>query len=130
MLKSNGFVTIINLCFFTFSLSLFSSKSFAQSAKPIFNQQQCIQGFVKEGLKPEQASVWCNYTKECLGRSQKEGLPAEVAKSVCDCSIKEFRKRYTTEKFREISRQADSNSKVGRQLREVGEKCFEDILFE
>jgi hypothetical protein len=130
MLKSNNFVTTINLCFITFSLSIFPSKSFAQSAKPVFNQQQCIQGFVKEGLKTEQASVWCNFKQECLVRSQKEGLPAEAAKSVCDCSIKEFRKRYTTEKFREISRQADSNSKVGRQLREVGEKCFEDILFE
>ncbi len=129
MLKSNGFVTIINLCFLSFSLSLFSSKSFAESAKP-FNQQQCIQGLVKEDLKPEQASVWCNYTQECLVRSQKEGLPLDTAKSVCDCSIKEFRKNYTTEKFREISQQADSNSKVGRQLREVGEKCFEDILFE
>lgn len=130
MLKANGFVTVINLCFFTFSMSLFPSKSFAQSVKPVFNQQQCIQGLVKEGLKAEQASVWCNFKQECLVRSQKEGLPLEAAKSVCDCSIKEFRKRYTTEKFKEVSKQGDSNSKVGRELREVGEKCFEDILFE
>ncbi|BAQ61760.1 hypothetical protein GM3708_2166 [Geminocystis sp. NIES-3708] len=130
MLNSKIILTVVNLSLFTFSLSVFASKSFAQSSKPIFNQQQCIQGFVKEGLKTEQASVWCNFKQECLVRSQKEGLPPEAAKSVCDCSIKEFRKRYATEKFREISRQADSNSKVGRQLREVGEKCFEDILFE
>ncbi|MBL1211332.1 hypothetical protein [Geminocystis sp. GBBB08] len=129
MLKSNGLITIVNLCFFSFSIPLFTSKSFAQSPKP-FNQQQCIQGFVKEGLKPEEAAVWCNYTQQCLVRSQKEGLTAEAAKTVCDCSIKEFRKRYTTEKFREISKQADTNAKIGRQLREVGEKCFEDILFE
>lgn len=130
MLNSKIIFTVVNLSLFTFSLSIFASKSLAQSPKPVFNQQQCIQGFVKEGLKTEQASVWCNFKQECLVRSQKEGLPPEAAKSVCDCSIKEFRKRYTTEKFREISRQADSNSKVGRQLREVGEKCFEDILFE
>lgn len=130
MFNGNMFFTFVNLSLFTFSLSVFPSKSFAQSAKPTFNQQQCIQGFVKEGLKIEQASVWCNFKQECLVRSQKEGLPLESAKIVCDCSIKEFRKRYSTEKFREISRQADTNTKIGRQLRDVGEKCFEDILFE
>ncbi|BAQ63732.1 hypothetical protein [Geminocystis sp. NIES-3709] len=129
-MKSKRFLTFINFSIISFSLSLLSSPSFAQSAKPIFDQQQCVEGLVKEGLKADHASTWCNYKQECLVRSQKEGLPADAAKSVCDCSIKEFRKRYTTDKFKELTKKADSDSKVAKELREVGESCFEGILFE
>ncbi|NCO75001.1 MAG: hypothetical protein GW795_08365 [Cyanobacteria bacterium] len=130
MFKSHKFLTVFSLSFLTFSPFFIAEKTIAQSTQSPFNSQQCIQGLTKEGLKPQQASVWCNYKQECLVRSQKEGLPAEAAKSVCDCSIKEFRKRYSTEKFKELTRQINSNAKVASQLREVGESCFEDILFE
>ncbi|MGI0480259.1 hypothetical protein ACN4EE_05660 [Geminocystis sp. CENA526] len=129
-MKSQLFSSVINFSLVAVSFSFLASPSIAQSSSSNFNQQQCIDGLVKEGLKPDQASVWCNYTRECLARSQREGLPLESARSVCNCTIKEFRKRYSTEKFREISKQADTNPKIARELREVGESCFEAILFE
>lgn len=130
MFKSPSFFTTISLSLGVFSIATFASASLAQSNKVNFNQAQCIQGLVKEGLKADQATVWCNYNRECLIRSQKEGLPPDAAKSVCDCSIKEFRKKYSPEKFKELTKQADSNPKVAKELREVGEACFEKILYE
>lgn len=114
----------------TVSLTLFSLPSFAQSTPVVFNQQQCIDGLVKEGLKPNQASIWCNSTQECLQESQKQGLTPETAKTVCNCTMKEYRKRYTAEKFKEVVKQSQTNSKIAKELREVGESCFETILFE
>lgn len=129
-MTSKHFYSIVNFSLVAVSLSFFSSPSFAQSTPVVFNQQQCIDGLVKEGLKPNQASIWCNSTQECLKESQKQGLPPETAKTVCNCTMKEYRKRYTAEKFKEVVKQSQTNSKIAKELREVGESCFETILFE
>ena len=120
----------INLTVLSVVSASMTTDVLAQSQKSGFNQQQCIQNLVKEGLKSTQASVWCNYQQECLSESQKEGLPLESANSVCQCTISEFRNKYTTETFKELTQQVNSNKKVARELREVGEMCFEKILFE
>ena len=110
--------------------SLWSTTTVAQSEQPMFDREKCLQELAKQGLKPNEASVWCNYQEECLVQSQQEGLPLVSAQTVCQCSISEFRNKYTSEKFKELTGQVDSNRKVARELREVGEKCFEEILFE
>ena len=128
MSKTNTFLTFSSLLLLTFS-GFYANKVNAQSTNQ-FNRQQCIQNLVKDGVKSEDASVWCNYNQQCLVRSQQEGLSFESAKSVCDCTIKTFRKKYTTDKFREITKQSQTDKKIANQLREVGEACFEEILFE
>ncbi|HIK38401.1 MAG: hypothetical protein NZ901_06080 [Geminocystis sp.] len=114
------------------SLLPFAPLAIAQSnsTTPSFNRQECLQRMAKEGLKNDQAAVWCNYEQQCLLRAQKEGLPPLSAKSLCLCSIKEFRKRYSTEKFGELTRRSEKDKRVANQLREVGEACFEKVLFE
>lgn len=102
----------------------------SNSTTPSFNRQECLQRMAREGLKNDQAAVWCNYEQECLLRAQKEGLPPLSAKSVCDCTIKEFRQKYSPEKFRDLTRRSQRDKKVANQLREVGEACFEKVLFE
>ncbi|WP_330204799.1 hypothetical protein [Cyanobacterium sp. Dongsha4] len=129
MLKTNTLFTFSSLLLLTFSGFSVTKEAIAQSSNK-FNRQQCIQNLVKDGLKSEDASVWCNYNEQCLVRSQKEGLHAEAAKSVCDCTIKTFRNKYTTQKFREITKKSETDKKIANQLREVGEICFEEILFE
>lgn len=129
-MTSNLFFPVFKLSLFTVFLAFFSSPSFAQSTPVVFNSQQCIDGLVKEGLKPNQASIWCNSTQECLKESQKQGLPPETAKTVCNCTMKEYRKRYTAEKFKDVVKQSQTNPKIAKELREVGESCFETILFE
>ncbi len=101
----------------------------AQTTKPTVNQQQCVNNLVKEGLENDEAIVWCDYQEECLELSLDEGLPLYAAQNVCDCTIKEFRNRYTAEKFKELNQQAETDEEVKNNLREVGESCFEDILF-
>lgn len=128
MLKTNTFFTLSSLLLLTFS-GFYVNKAEAQNANQ-FNRQQCIQNLVKDGLKTEDASVWCNYNEQCLVRSHREGLPVASAKSVCDCTIKTFRGKYTTEKFREMTKKSETDRRIANQLREVGEACFEQILFD
>lgn len=129
MLKTNTFFTFSSLILLTFT-GFYAIKGVVAQTANQFNRQQCIQNLVKDGLKTEDASVWCNYNEECLVRSRQEGLPLDSAKSVCDCTIKTFRKKYSTEKFREITKKSQTDKKIANQLREVGETCFEEILFE
>jgi hypothetical protein len=95
-----------------------------------FDSQKCIQGFVKQGLSNESARIWCNYKQECLKQSQKEGLPAAASETVCNCVINDFRKRYNPVEFKKLTEQAQTNRSVAQKLREVGEACFEEVLYE
>lgn len=116
-------VSLLSLVsFFSFS----SDKTFAQNS----DSRQCVANLVRQGLKNPEASVWCNYQQECLVRSQKEGLPLATAEMVCECTIKEFRKQYDVNKFRELTQKSNTDRRVASQLQLVGEKCFEDILFQ
>lgn len=128
MLKTNSFFTFSSLLLLTIS-GFYVSKVEAQNTNQ-FNRQQCLQKLAREGLKTEDASVWCNYNQQCIARSQKEGLAFDAAKTVCDCTIKTFRQKYNTEKFKEITKKSQTDKKIANQLREVGEACFEEILFE
>ena len=130
MLKNCLSLTVINIAFYSLVSSSMSTKTLAQEKKPLLDKEQCIQSLVKEGLKSTQASVWCNYQEECLVKSQEEGLPLESAQTVCQCTISEFRNKYSTEKFKELTQQVNTDRKVARELRDVGEMCFEQILFE
>lgn len=95
-----------------------------------FDSQKCIQGFVKQGLSNDSARIWCNYKQECLKQSQKEGLPPAAAETVCNCVINDFRKRYNPVEFKKLTEQAKTNRSVAQKLREVGETCFEEVLYE
>ena len=130
MFKNSLSSAVITITVLSSLSLLMTTETFAQSKKSLLNKQQCIQSLVKQGLKSTQASVWCNYQEECLVQSQKEGLPLESSQTVCKCTISEFRNKYSTEKFKELTQQVNSNKKVARELREVGEMCFEKILFE
>lgn len=96
----------------------------------VFDQKSCIQNFVSQGLTTAQAKVWCKHKKDCLEESDQQGLPPDVAESVCNCSINEFKKRYTIQQFENLTRQAENNPSIKQKLTDVGEACFENILFE
>ena len=118
-----------------FTLAIFTSSfiwedALAQNKEQDWNQEQCIEKLVKEGLKTNEANIWCGYQKECLAESQKEGLALESATTVCECTISEFRSKYSTKEFKELTDKVDSDKQVAKEFRDVGEKCFEKILFE
>lgn len=118
--------------FSTFLLAV-SSFNYLNSVKAqslSFDQGQCVQDLAKEGVSADKAEIWCNYKQDCLKRSLKEGLPLDAAESVCNCAINEFRKRYSPQQFKNVTQQAETDGTVAEKLQEVGEACFEDILFE
>lgn len=130
MLKNRLSLIAVNITLFSLASSMIPQQTLAQSKPALLNKQQCIQNLVKQGLKSTQASVWCNYEEECLVQSKKEGLPLQSAKTVCQCTISEFRNKYTTAQFKTLTQQINTNRKTARELRDTGEKCFEKILFE
>jgi len=96
----------------------------------IFNQKKCVENFVKQGLSPDQANFWCNQQKDCLKASQNEGIPADAAETMCQCVINEFKQSYSIQQFENLNRRAKTDKSAAQKLTEVGEACFEDILFE
>ncbi len=115
---------------FLLGFSSFNELNSVKAQSLSFNQEQCVQDMAKEELSADQAKTWCNYKQDCLNRSLKEGLPLDAAESVCNCAINEFRKLYSPQQFKNVTQQAETDGTVAEKLQEVGEACFEDILFE
>jgi hypothetical protein len=71
------------------------------------------------------------YYQECLARTRQQKLPADVAKDLCDCTMKAFRQRYSLPQFQELVRKSKGGDRTSSQtLTAVGEACFEQILYE
>jgi hypothetical protein len=70
------------------------------------------------------------YMRECLATSMTEGLTEPDAKKLCDCTLAEFQKKYSLETFKELNAKAKNDETAANQLIEVGELCFESILYE
>jgi hypothetical protein len=115
---------------FVIGLVDFSYDQSVKAQQSNFNSQKCIQGLLKEGLSNDGARIWCNYKQECLKQSQKEGLPQYAAETVCNCVITEFRKSYNPQEFKKLTQQAETNQRISQKLRDVGEACFEEVLYE
>ena len=71
-----------------------------------------------------------DYRQQCLRRIAREGLRGEVAQDICNCVINKFRSRYSLAQFRSLIQRAKTNKTAARTLSEVGEACFEEILYE
>ena len=71
-----------------------------------------------------------DYRQQCLRRIAREGLRGEVAQAICNCVINKFRSRYSLTQFRDLIQKAKTNKTSARTLSEVGEACFEEILYE
>lgn len=70
------------------------------------------------------------YMKECIATSISEGLAEPEAKKLCDCTLAEFQKQYSLEAFKELNAKAKTDETAANQLIEVGQLCFESILYE
>jgi hypothetical protein len=71
-----------------------------------------------------------SYRQECLQRARAEGLTADVAKDLCDCTIKKFQARYNLQQFRTLVQKSKTDKTAARTLSSVGEACFDEILYE
>jgi len=71
-----------------------------------------------------------DYSQECVQTSMGEGLEAPEAETLCGCTIAEFQKQYTLDEFKEITAASATDETAENSLIEVGQICFESILYE
>ena len=70
------------------------------------------------------------YMKDCIATSMTEGLAEPEAKKLCDCTLAEFQQQYSLEAFKELNAKSETDEMAANKLIEVGELCFEELLYE
>ena len=70
------------------------------------------------------------YSSECMETSMGEGLEESDAARLCDCTIDKFQSKYDLEKFKQLTIDSANNKQAEATLIEVGQVCFEQILYE
>ncbi len=71
-----------------------------------------------------------DYQQECIQTSMEEGLIEIEAKRLCDCTIKEFEQQYNLVEFKQLTAASTTDQEAETALVEVGQFCFEQILYE
>ena len=70
-----------------------------------------------------------DYQQECMQTSLDEGLAEAEAKSLCDCTIDEFSRQYSLAEFKELTAASATDKTAETTLIEVGQFCFEQLLY-
>ncbi|MEB3311714.1 MAG: hypothetical protein VKJ02_15930 [Snowella sp.] len=70
------------------------------------------------------------YQQDCVARVQKQGLKADIAKDVCNCTIGQFKNQYNLQQFNAVVQKSKTDKVAARKLANVGESCFEKVLYE
>ena len=70
-----------------------------------------------------------SFNQECLETSLSEGLDEVEAKRLCDCTINEFERQYSQAEFQQLTAKATTDTAAETALIEVGQFCFEQILY-
>ena len=71
------------------------------------------------------------YRQECMTASTAEGLTEPDAEELCECTLSKFQQEYSLEAFKELNAKAkEDHQESANALVEVGQFCFESILYE
>ncbi|NJL84354.1 MAG: hypothetical protein HC890_18105 [Chloroflexaceae bacterium] len=71
-----------------------------------------------------------NYLRNCIARSQAQGLEVAESRQLCDCTLKQFQQQYSFNEFKQLTASARTNPQAQANLTKVGEACFEAVLFQ
>ncbi|WP_353672969.1 hypothetical protein [Synechocystis sp. LKSZ1] len=71
-----------------------------------------------------------DYRRECLQRVKQQKLSDDIGQEVCGCTISQFQKQYSLADFKKIVQKSKTDKSSARKLAEVGEACFEKVLYE
>ena len=77
-----------------------------------------------------QYSSFADYKRDCIEDYRLEGLYPEDIERLCNCAINTFKARFTLEQFKKLTQAANTDAEAENTLIEVGETCFEQILYE
>lgn len=71
-----------------------------------------------------------SYNQECMQTSMGEGLAVAEATRLCKCTVNEFQRQYSLTEFKRLTTAAATSKSSEAALVEVGQSCFEQILYE
>lgn len=71
-----------------------------------------------------------DYARECIQTSMTEGLAETEAKQLCNCTISKFQSQYSLEEFQQLTAASVKDKQAEMTLVEVGQVCFEQMLYE
>ena len=100
------------------SLSLLSGVAVAEGSSNPTETNQYSTDFIQ------------NYKQECIQTSMSEGLDEIDARELCDCTMVEFQRQYSMEEFQQLTLASATDEEAETALVEVGQFCFEQILYE
>jgi len=95
-----------------------------------FSLQFSVYGSMARTKLAKSSNSFEQYHQECLQRVTKQGLTADVAKDVCNCTMTKFKGQYNIQQFKAIIQKSKTEKASARQLSKVGEICFEKVLYE
>jgi hypothetical protein len=99
--------------------------SFIVSLTPV-KAETLVSQQIKENKYP--ATEINNYLKACVPKATEQGLSPQEAQRLCQCTIKEFQKRYTLTEYKKLEQQANINPQAADKLIDVGAYCFEELF--
>ena len=100
------------------SLSLLSGVAVAEGSINSAQANQYSADFIQD------------YNQECIQTSMSEGLDEVDAQKLCDCTMEEFQRQYSMEEFQQLTLASATDEEAETALVEVGQFCFEQILYE
>lgn len=100
------------------SLSLLSGVAVAEGSTKPAQTNQYSADFIQD------------YNQECIQTSMSEGLDEVDAQKLCDCTVEEFQRQYSMEEFQQLTLASATDAEAETALVEVGQFCFEQILYE
>ncbi|WP_157867445.1 hypothetical protein [Gloeothece citriformis] len=71
-----------------------------------------------------------DYRKQCMQQARGQGLSGDIAEDLCNCTIAKFQSQYNFSQFRALVVKSQNDRNAARTLTEVGETCFDQILYE
>jgi hypothetical protein len=95
-----------------------------------FSLQFSVYGSMAGTKLAKSSNSFEEYHQECLQRVTKQGLAADVAKDVCNCTMTKFKSQYNIQQFKAIVQKSKTDKASARQLSKVGETCFEKVLYD
>lgn len=81
-------------------------------------------------IDPYPTEYAAQYLQDCLATSRAEGLAEPEAKKLCSCTLAEFQEQYSLEEFKDLNARAETEETAANDLVEVGQFCFESLLYE
>jgi hypothetical protein len=93
-----------------------------------------LQNGIAIAQKPNQhqypAKFVADYIKDCHKSVLDRDIPAEEADTLCKCTLDKFQSQYSVTEFQTLVRNSEKDKKAASKLTEVGNTCFEQILYE